>query len=303
MRQLAQLMHAFYQQPLLMPTDLARQIDDVLRRKVGGASFDGAALHAELGIAMPRQRSAAREPPTVAVIPIHGMITQHANSMGTSTDEIGAMLDGAMGNSQVDAIILDVDSPGGAVTGVPELASRIAAANEKKPIVAYANGLMASAAYWLSAGASEIVAMPTSFIGSIGVVWAHRDESEQLANEGVRITTISAGKYKTEGSPFAPFSAEAAGHMQAIVDKVYKWFVKAVAAGRGDTQANVISGYGEGRVLLGEDAVQAKLADRVASFEDTVLRLATRVQRSTRRGASAALLGKRLDLDADPLIS
>jgi signal peptide peptidase SppA len=303
MTQIPQLMHAFYEQPLLMSEGLARQIDTVLQRKLSGDVFFGRQLHADFGIAMPERGrakpSAPNAPAAIAVIPIYGMITQHANSMGTSTDEIGAQLNAAIASKQVDAILLDVDSPGGAVAGVPELAQRILAAREQKPIFAFANGLMASAAYWLSAMADQIIAMPSSFVGSIGVVYVHEDHSQELAQQGVRITTISAGKYKTEGARFMPLSADAEAQIQANVDRVYRWFVKAVATGRGDTQANVLSGYGEGRALMGEDALAAKLVDRIGTFEETVGRLATRVQRAKARGMGAAHLGRLLTLDSD----
>lgn len=302
MKQMLQFAQAFYQQPLLMPEGLARRIDSLLQRKMAGDSVSGAEAHAELGIAS--GRSSPRGPTSVKVIQIHGMVTQHPlASMGTSVDQISAEFDAALANPQVDAILFDVDSPGGPIGGVPELAAKIAGARGRKPMTAYANGLMASAAYYLCAGVDEIVAMPTSFIGSIGVVWVHEDHSQALANAGVRVTALSAGKYKTEGAPWEPLSAEFAAKVQGDIDKVYKWFVKAVAAGRGDSQAAVIAGYGEGRVLLGDDAVKANLADRVASFEDTVTRLAAKVQRSARRGANAAMLEKRMMLDEDPLIS
>jgi signal peptide peptidase SppA len=303
MKQMLQFAQAFYQQPLLMPEGLARRIDDLLQRKMAGASVSGAEAHAELGIASARQAS-PRGAPAVAVIPIHGMVTQHPiASMGTSVDQISASFDAALASPQVDAILFDVDSPGGPIGGVPELSAKIAAARGRKPMTAFANGLMASAAYYLCSGVDEIVAMPTSFVGAIGVVWVHEDHSQRLANAGVRVTALHAGKYKTEGAPWEPLSPEAEAKVQADIDKVYKWFVKAVAAGRGDSQANVISGYGEGRVLLGDDAVKANLADRVGTFEDTVTRLAAKVQRASRRGMNAAYLGKLSSLDEDPLIS
>lgn len=274
----------------------------VFRSKLGGAWFNGAELHAELGIAAPRPRQGAREAPTVAVIPVQGVIAQHPQSLGTSTDEIGAALNAALVNDRVDAILLDVDSPGGTVGGIPELAAKIAEATQVKPIVALANSMMASAAYWLASQADEVVVTPSGEVGSIGVYMVHEDWSKNLEQEGVSITAISAGKFKTEGAPWEPLGAEAEAFRRARVEEVYGWFVKAVASGRRDSQANVRNGYGEGRVLGAVQAVNAKLADRVGTFEDTVMRLATRVQRRASRGASASLLRRRLTLDSDPLI-
>lgn len=274
----------------------------VFRSKLGGALFNGAELHAELGIAAPRSRQGARDAPTVAVIPIQGVIAQHPQSLGTSTDEIGAALNAALANDRVDAILLDVDSPGGTVGGIPELGAKIAAATQSKPIVALANSMMASAAYWLASQADEVVVTPSGEVGSIGVFMVHEDWSKNLEQEGVAITAISAGKFKIEGAPWEPLSAEAEAFRRARVEEVYGWFVKAVASGRRDSQANVRSSYGEGRVLGAVQAVNAKLADRIGTFEDTVMRLATKVQRRASRGASASLLRRRLALDSDPLI-
>ena len=298
-----QLVHALSAQPLVMERRTLEALVDVFRRKLAGASFTGEQLHAELGVAAPRTRS-PREGAGIAVIPIQGVFTQHPSfSLGTSTDEIGQALNVALASNQVDAILLDVDSPGGTIGGVPELADKIAAARQQKPIVAFANGLMASAAYWLSAAASEVVVTPSGEVGSIGVYMLHEDWSRNLAQEGVTVTAISAGKYKTEGAPWEPLNAEAEAHMRAMVDEAYGWFVKAVADGRHDSQANVRAGYGEGRVLGAKEALRAKLVDRVATYDETVQRLATRVTRANRRGASADVLGRRLALDTENLAS
>lgn len=304
MKQIPQLVHALSAQPLVIERRTLTTLVDLFRRKLSGASFNGAELHAELGIATPPTIKPSREAGAIAVIKIRGMITQHpVMSLGTSTDEIGAALNAALANDKVDAILLDVDSPGGTIGGIPELADRIAAARDVKPIVAFANGLMASAAYWLGSQAAEVVATPSGDVGSIGVYMLHEDWSQHLEREGIAITAISAGKYKTEGAPWEPLSAEAEDHFRARVEEAYGWFIKAVARGRGDSQANVRSGYGEGRVLGAAQALKAGLVDRVATFEETVGRLAAKVQRSTKRGPGADLLRRRLALDSDPLIS
>lgn len=261
-----------------------------------------ASLHADLEAANTNaRRPVARQSTQICVIPIRGAISHHDASGGTSTDEIAAQLTMAVGSPQIDAILLDVDSPGGTIDGVPELADRIYAARETKPIVAIANGLMASAAYWIASAAGEVVVTPSGQVGSIGVLQLHEDWSKALDQEGVKITVISAGKFKTEGAPWGPLSAEAENFRRQRVEEVYGWFVKAVAVHRRDSQANVRSGYGEGRVLGATQAVNAKLADRVGTFEETIERLARKVDRAARRGSSAAMLGRHLALDADPL--
>ena len=237
------------------------------------------------------------ESPMIAVIRIWGVIAQHPQSLGLSVDEIGMALDAALASAQVDGILLDIDSPGGSVGGVPELAARILAARERKPIWAIANGLMASAAYWIGSAAADVVVTPSGEVGSIGVYMLHEDWSKNLEQDGIKITAISAGKYKTEGAPWGSLSAETEAVYRQRVDEVYGWFVKAVAMQRKDSQVNVRGGYGQGRVLGATQSVQANLADRVATYDETVARLADRVKRSARRGQSAELLGRRLELD------
>lgn len=300
--QIIQLVRAL-SQPLLLEHDTLVKLSEIFRRKIGGEAFDGAELHAELGAATPAQRgkTAPAAPPTVAVIPIHGMIAQHPQSLGISVDEIGAQLAGALNNPRVDAILLDIDSPGGTIDGIPELGAKIAAARAVKPVTAFANSFIASAAYWLASQAEEIVVTPSGMAGSIGVYQLHEDWSQKLASEGVKIRAISAGKYKLEGAKWEPLDPDAEAFIQQRVDEVYGWFVKAVASGRRDTQANVRNGYGEGRMLGAAQSVKANLADRVGTFEDAVQGVVKRVQR--RAGPTAEVLRKRLTLDSDPLIS
>jgi signal peptide peptidase SppA len=292
--QIVQLVRAL-SQPVLLEHDTLVKLAQIFQRKLGGEAFDGAELHAEMGAATPAQRDKAAAPTTVAVIPIHGMIAQHPMSMGSSTDEIGAQLAAALNNPRVDAILLDIDSPGGTVDGVPELGAKIAAVRGIKPITAFANSFIASAAYWLASQADEVVVTPSGQVGSIGVYMLHEDWSQKLANEGVKIRAISAGKYKLEGSKWEPLDPEAEAFIQQRVDEVYGWFVKAVASGRRDTQTNVRNGYGEGRMLGAAQAVKANLADRVGTFDEALAGLAKRV--TPRTGPRADLLLRRLELD------
>ena len=120
----------------------------------------------------------------IAVLPLHGPIAQRMNLMtqvsgGTSTEIFGNQLRAAVAEPGIKAIVIDVDSPGGTVHGVPELAAEMLALRGRKPIVAVANSLMASAAYWLGAMADEVVVTPSAVVGSIGVVAPHIDTSKR----------------------------------------------------------------------------------------------------------------------------
>jgi signal peptide peptidase SppA len=169
--------------------------------------------------------------------------------------------------------VLDIDSPGGSIYGVPELAQEIFAAREKKKVVAVANSLAASAAYWLAAAASEVVVTPSGDVGSVGVYAMHEDISRLLDQEGVTVTFISAGKFKTEGNPYEPLSEEGRSFMQERVDEAYAMFTRDLARFRDVPVAKVKSDFGEGRVVGAKAAKAAGMVDRIASLEDTLARL------------------------------
>ena len=281
MKQIPRLLRAL-SEPLLIEPSMGQALARLFQQKLAGGLFDGAAIHAELGLPTveARARGTPSQEPAIAVIPIYGIIAQHPQSLGASCDEIGAAFEAALASRSVSAILFDVDSPGGQIEGVFELTSRIAAARGTKPTLALANCLMASAAYAIGSAADEIMMMPSAMVGSIGVYTVHEDWSKWLEQDGVKLTPVSAGKYKLERASWAPLGEEALANLQARVDEVYSWFVKAVAANRGDTQTAVRNGYGEGRVLGAEEAVKAKLADRVGTFDDAVARLATKIKRA-----------------------
>jgi HK97 family phage major capsid protein len=214
----------------------------------------------------------------VVVIPVTGSITQRANMLteysgGTSTEKLGAQIDAALNSQDVRAIVLDVDSPGGNVSGVPELAEKIYAARGQKKIVAVVNSLMASAAYWIGSSADEIVITPSGMIGSIGVLWVHTEFSEMDAAMGIRNTIIRAGLHKAEANSMEPLPDGARERMQTMVDDYYDQFVAAVARNRRTTPDAVRKGYGQGDVLTAKRAVGAGLADRVATLEQVLSEL------------------------------
>jgi signal peptide peptidase SppA len=226
----------------------------------------------------------------VAVLPLFGVMMQRVSGLAemsgaTSTEKFKTEFRKLVNNAAVKSIIIDVDSPGGSVYGTDELASEIRAAASKKTVVAVADSLMASAAYYASSGASEIVASPSSEVGSIGVLAVHYDYSEQAAMEGVKPTLIKAGKFKAEGHPDFPLGDEAEQHIQEEVDRYYGMFLKAVSAGRGVSVERVRSGFGEGRVFGAQEALRAGMVDRVATLDETIARFAGGGRPSKKVGA------------------
>jgi signal peptide peptidase SppA len=230
----------------------------------------------------------------VAVVPLVGSIIPRADGLAESSGAISVQrfrgaLRRAMADPEIGSVVLDVDSPGGAVSDVPEMADEIYQARGAKPIVAVANTLAASAAYWIASAAEELVVSPSGEVGSIGVFAMHQDMSAQLAQKGVTVSLISAGKHKVEGNPFEPLGEEARAAIQERVDDYYGMFVSAVARQRGVSRADVLSGFGEGRVVGAREAVRLGMADRVATLDETVQRLAGARRRAPATGASAGL--------------
>src|SRR5207302_11309430 len=121
----------------------------------------------------------------------------------------GQEFDAAIADPNVSAVVLDTDCPGGSAAGTPELASKIRAARGKKPIIAVANALMASAAYWIASAADEIVATPSADVGSVGGYQAHLDQSQALEKEGLKVTFIQEPALKTAGNPYEPLRSAA----------------------------------------------------------------------------------------------
>lgn len=215
----------------------------------------------------------------VAVIPVYGLIVPRANllmrtSGGTSAELLGRDFQAAIADGDVTGIVLDVDSPGGAVAGIDEVASIIRDARGTKPIVAIANHEAGSAAYYIAAQADELVVTPSGSVGSIGCVFLHEDDSHANELAGQQYTLITAGKFKAEASSFAPLTDEARASIQADVDTYYSMFVRAVAKGRGVSVDDVRGGYGQGRMVLAKAALDAGMVDRIDTLDNTIARVA-----------------------------
>jgi signal peptide peptidase SppA len=208
----------------------------------------------------------------VQILPLFGAISQRWGR-GTTTENFTRMFRAAMADSSAKAIVINVDSPGGSIYGIDELSQEIFKARGQKRIVAIANSLAASAAYWIASAADEFNVTPGGEVGSIGIVATHKDRSQQLEQEGIRTMLIFGGRYKTEESEFAPLSPEAKAAMKARVDEYYGIFVNTVARNRGTTPTRVHTGYGRGRMLGAAEALKAGLVDRIATLDQVLSKL------------------------------
>lgn len=237
----------------------------------------------------PPPRAAPGSPTGVAIIPIHGTLVRRtvgleAESGLTSYAGLTAQLDAAIGNPAVSAILLDIDSPGGESGGVFDLADRIRAASQIKPVWAVANDMAFSAAYALASAASRVFVSRTGGVGSIGVIAMHVDQSEKDAQDGVHYTAVFAGDRKNDLNPHEPISSEAHAFLKAEVGRIYGLFVETVARNRG-IEASAVRDT-EAGLFFGQAAVAMGLADAVGTFDDALAQLCESVSPLPKLAAS-----------------
>ena len=281
----ALILEAVFNKPwAILPATFA-SLTMIVRRHMRGEKLSAEEVERRIGAAK-RERAERAEAKSniragsIAIIPIWGvidhrarMLEEESSGVGTSTELVGRYIDAAVNDPNVGAILLDIDSPGGSVAGVQELSDKIFNARGSKPIVASANDLMASAAYWIGSAADEIAVTPSGLVGSVGVIAEHVDFSKALEMDGIKPTLITSSEFKGEGNPYEPLNDEARAEIQRQVDLYHVEFVGALARNRGVTAAKVEADFGKGRVMKADEARRAGLVDRVESFEQTVARL------------------------------
>lgn len=201
----------------------------------------------------------------VAVLPIEGEILK-------SRDTIEALHRYAE-NSMIRAIVIRIDSPGGAIAPSQEIyeAIRNVRSESGKPIVASLDSVAASGGYYIAAACDRIVANPGSITGSIGVVMQWVDLKDLLAWAKLNPETITSGAMKAAGSPYQRLTDEERAYLQSIVTQLHGQFVRAVAEGRkGKIAAADVARLADGRVFTGEQALGLKLVDDLGNLDDAV---------------------------------
>lgn len=263
----------------ILPDKLV-ELQEIYAIHLRGERVDLAAVEARLGRPLSNEPKPYEVVDSVALLPIHGVIAPKASlfmdiSGGVSTQRVQQHLDMALSDPSVRSIIAYLDTPGGSVFGTPELAAAIRSAAEQKPVVAFSDGQMCSAGYWIgSAGGKIFMSGPTVNVGSIGVVMAHRDVSKAEAAAGYKTTEITAGKYKRITSQYEPLTKAGREHMQSTVDYLYSLFVDAVAQNRNVSVDQVLSDMADGRVFIGQQAIDAGLVDGFMSLNELIDQLA-----------------------------
>ena len=207
----------------------------------------------------------------VAILPIHGPLARKS-AFRTTYGEISEQVARAAEDRKVRAILLDVDSPGGVVSGMHEAAAAVRTASLAKPTWAVANDYMASAAYGVASGASKIITTRYGTTGSIGTVLVHLDFSKHNEQLGVNPTYIVGGRKKAWANPDQPLNAEPRAELQALVDHHYLAFAGMVAEHRGLDLAKVLAT--EAGSYLPNEARALGLVDGVQSFDECASALA-----------------------------
>jgi signal peptide peptidase SppA len=266
--------------PWAIRPDVLTEMATIYANHRNGDRFDARSIETALGRPL---GGGAPKPYTVqdgvAMIPVEGIISKRMSLFmdicgGTSTYKLQTDLSAALNDPDISGIILVIDSPGGNVDGTQNAADAIYEARSEKPISAYVDGEMCSAAYWIGSAASEVfIGADTNVVGSIGVVTTHVDTSNAEYQRGVRITDITAGKYKRIASQHAPLTPEGRSAIQQQLDQVYETFVDAVAKNRGMDAETVLSKMADGRVFVGPQAINAGLVDGKLTLPQLIKRM------------------------------
>lgn len=295
--------------PWAILPDKLLEIQEIYTTHLRGEKIDLRAVEARLGRPLANEPRGYEIRDGVAILPIEGIIAKRANmfsqvSGGVSTELVGRDFKEALADPAVHSIILDIDSPGGSVDGTQTLASLVHGARSQKPVVAFTDGTMASAAYWIGSAAEKVFAGgDTVQVGSIGVVAKHVDVSGAEAQRGLRTTEIVAGKQKRVASQYGPLSDEGRQSMQDQVDYLYGIFVDDIARQRGVSAKRVYAEMADGRVFIGSQAIDAGLVDGVSTLDQLIADLNAR---AGARGPAATIdseEGNSMNMTAEQLVS
>ena len=213
----------------------------------------------------------------IAMITINGTLSKRmgliqALSGGTSYSNIQSQIKRAEDDPAVKGIFLDIDSPGGAVSEMFNTADAIFGLRGTKPSLAFANGLMASAAYIIGSGADCVVASDRSAeLFNLGVIAVHFDESKKYEKEGVKPTVFSAGKYKASGNPYKPLNDKDTIHLQSKLDYMHTLAIDTVSKHRNMAADDLINLGAD--IFIGEQAISAGIADEILTREQAMQKL------------------------------
>ena len=261
--------------------DVFQQLCGVLERHLTGQKLPAEEVQ---GITAARRRNQEAERAYEirkgsAVIPITGVIAKYARMVngtsqlrGTSVETIQRQLDAALADEEVESIFLHIESPGGNIDGLGDLADSIYQASRIKPVTAFADDLAASAAYWLGSQAGRFYANQTAEVGSIGVYCVFVDSSRYAENAGIRVIPVTSGPHKATGLPGTPLTAAQLAPIQANVDAYYEMFLTTILRGRQDrglTEED-LRPAADGRIFPAARAKELNLIDGIKTLSQAL---------------------------------
>ncbi len=268
--------------PLLVLPHVAETIGAYVRSRMEGARPEASRFVGRPAVGPNGDWRGYRREGSAGIVSITGELVNRGAWLGassglTSYEGILQQMRAAAGDSDVETILLDINSPGGEAFGMTDTAREIRKAAGAKKVVAVINSVAASAAYGLASAAHEVVITESGIAGSIGVVMVHFDRSGQAAKEGVKATVItnSDGLDKARGHPFAALSADDVAFMRTRADRIMDGFVKLVVDHRPKLTSKAIRSQ-RANTFIGEDAVRAGLVDRVGTFDQVLDQVANK---------------------------
>lgn len=289
--------------PWAIQPDKLSEIQAIYATHLRGEKIDIPAVEARLGRPLASEQQAYQlRDGGVGHLTLEGTIAPKANlftqiSGGVSSQMALKQVQSMHADPRVRAGLFELDTPGGSVFLVPSVADAIRAMGRDKPTATISTGMMASAGYWWGSAANAVyISGLTDFVGSIGVVATHNYQPR--AAQAGQTTEITAGRYKRIASDKAPLSEEGRAYLQAQVDELYRVFVDAVATHRGVSSAQVVERMADGRVFVGQQAIDAGLVDGVSSVDALAEQLATNPQRFAQRHKAVFALGELPAIDA-----
>ncbi len=210
----------------------------------------------------------------VGILNIEGIISQKTNIFaelfgGATLDTLTEDLKSLIEDDEVKTIVLNIDSPGGMVSGVQTFANLVFEARKSKTVLAHSSSIMTSAAMWIGSAASKVfISDDTVTTGSIGVLVTHFDVSGFEEKIGVKTTEITAGKFKRIASSHAPLSDEGRAELQSQVDHIMDVFTRDVAKFRGVSTQDVLTNMSNGEIFIGRQGIDAGLLDGILTMDE-----------------------------------
>jgi signal peptide peptidase SppA len=263
---LVRVMTALVMEPWLLTPSMHKTLCDIVTAHVINPQQQHALASAMPQNPSPRQFAVRGD--QVAIIPVDGVIGRKFSSSlyssgVTSVDVLARLVDMAAADEEVNAILMVYDSPGGTVQGVAECGNAITRARASKPVLAYADGQMCSAAYWLASQSSTIYAWDESAIGSIGVYSAFLDRSREMEMAGIKPVIFKSGDHKAMGFPGTSLTDKEREMIQARVDEIGAKFRATVNSGRARAIADDVM---QGQSFTAAESLANGLIDTVSDF-------------------------------------